>query len=134
MSDLQHEMDGRLRALGLPPADPAAGLKLIDPVRAVDDALHELAGQLEDVAVTDEEIGRGPAPPTRARVHADMHPLTKARVDAGAGLGRCLAALTEAHCLLAQDEVTGAYVTRKRGEYDQALQRLVEAAQAEGAG
>lgn len=65
--------------------------------------------------------------------HADMHPLTKARVDAGAEHGRRLAALLDGCKLLGRGEVTGAYVKRLRDECDQALQRLVEAAQDEGA-
>jgi hypothetical protein len=63
-----------------------------------------------------------------------MHPLTKARVDAQAEVGRRLAAYAEASRLLGERIVSVAFVERRKDEYQQALQRLVEAAQAEGAG
>lgn len=67
-------------------------------------------------------------------MHAQMHPLTKARVDAYADLGRRQAALDRAWYLHGKGEVSEVYVERKQAEHKQALQCLIEAAQAEGAG
>lgn len=66
--------------------------------------------------------------------HADMRLPTKARVDAQAMLGRALAEYGEACELLGKGEVLPAYEERKLAAFNKALQRLVEAAQAEGAG
>jgi hypothetical protein len=66
--------------------------------------------------------------------HADMHPLTHERVNRHAEFGRALRDYGEAMRLLGAGEVLAPYASRKLGELQQALQRLVEAAQAEGAG
>lgn len=65
--------------------------------------------------------------------HADMHPATKARVDAGAMLGRKLAEYASTIRLLERNHCTQAYVDIKRAEYDSALNLLIAAALAEGA-
>jgi hypothetical protein len=77
-----------------------------------------------------------PLPPVGTHpgvLHADMHPATRARVDAHAMLGRRIAAHAEAVRMLGAGEATPAYVARMRGELDQALHTLIERAQAEGA-
>lgn len=69
---------------------------------------------------------------TGGQRHADMHPATHKRVNAAAEVGRRLASYGEACRLLGVGEVLPAYTDRKRGELDQALAMLVEAAQEEG--
>lgn len=64
--------------------------------------------------------------------HADMHPLTRARINVLAELGRDMAALIEAHKLLLSGDVNPPYIQRKHDIYKQTLNRLIEAAQAEG--
>ena len=59
--------------------------------------------------------------------HADMSPETKARVDAGAQLGRKLAEYAQAFALHRQNDISERYLRCKRSEYDAALERLIEA-------
>jgi hypothetical protein len=69
----------------------------------------------------------------RHRQHSDMHPLTKARVDAGAQVGRALSEYGEACALHEIGMGTDKLVDFKRAEFNIKLDKLVEAAQREGA-
>ncbi len=67
---------------------------------------------------------------TGEKSHADMHPLTRARVDAQAAAGRCLSEYVSTAVALGRGEVLPPYVERYKAAYQEALNRLVEAAQA----
>jgi hypothetical protein len=64
--------------------------------------------------------------------HVDMHPATKARVDAGAALGRRMSEYVQAIQLNERKHCSWQYVEIKYAEYKQALDELVFAAQKEG--
>lgn len=66
-------------------------------------------------------------------VHAEMHPATKARVDAGAGVGRALTAYGQAWADRERGRVTDVHVEDMRKIVNGTLSALVEAAKAEGA-
>jgi len=61
-----------------------------------------------------------------------MSPATKARVDAGAALGRKLSEYAHANVLFGRGHCTHAYVEAKLAEYKHALDVVIAAAQAEG--
>jgi hypothetical protein len=65
--------------------------------------------------------------------HADMHPATKARVDAGAALGRKLNEYIKTAVLYASGDVSDRYLRCKRAEYDAALELVLGKAIEEGA-
>lgn len=66
-------------------------------------------------------------------VHADMHPATKLRVDAGAMVGRALVAYGQAWADRERGRVTDAHVADMRKIVNGTLDGLVTAAQKEGA-
>jgi hypothetical protein len=65
--------------------------------------------------------------------HADMHPATKARVDAGAALERKLTEYVAASVSNALSGVSDRYLQCKRAEYDAALELVLGKAIEEGA-